>query len=47
MQPNYTSKLVYCSNIPRGKTVEDAFEIASSEGKILEEASIILQKNIF
>ena len=47
MQPNYTSKLVYCSNIPRRQAAEGAFEIASWKAKILEEAAIILRRVIF
>ena len=46
-QPNYKSELVYCSNISKGQAIEDAFEIASSEAKRLEEAALILRRIIF
>ena len=45
-QPNYHSELVYSSNIGQGKTVEAAFEAAASDSRILEEAALILRRQV-
>lgn len=45
-QPNYKSELVYSSGIEKGQAVEAAFESAASEAKILEEAALILRREI-
>jgi hypothetical protein len=45
-QPNYKSDLVYSAHIQTGEAVEAAFEAATSESRILEEAAAILRRNI-
>jgi hypothetical protein len=45
-RPNNRSDLVYSSNISTGEAVQVAFEAATSESKVLEEAALILRRNI-
>ncbi|MES9879419.1 MAG: hypothetical protein ABW185_00875 [Sedimenticola sp.] len=45
-QPNYKSELVYSAELPGGQAVEFAFELAASDSKRLEEAALILRRNI-
>ena len=46
-QPNYKSELVFSKDVPKGATIETAFEQASSEEKRLEEAALILRQEVF
>ena len=45
-QPKYKSQLVYSSDIQKGQAVEAAFEIAAFKAKRLEEAALILRREI-
>jgi hypothetical protein len=45
-QPNYRSELVFSSGLHTGEAVEAAFEAATSERKILEDAAAILRRHI-
>ena len=45
-QPNYKSELVFSKDIPKGAAIETAFEQASTEEKRLEEAALILRREI-
>jgi len=45
-QPNYKCDLVYSSLLGVGEAVEVAFESATSERRILEDADLILRQNI-
>jgi hypothetical protein len=45
-RPNNKSDLVYSSNVMTGEAVQVAFEAATSESKILEEAASILRRYI-
>ena len=44
-QPDYKSELVYSSALDTGEAVEAAFEAATSENRILEEAASILRRH--
>lgn len=44
--PNYKSELVYSAHVATGNAIELAFEYASSEGKRLEEAALLLRRII-
>lgn len=45
-QPNYKSELVYSTDVPKGVAIETAFEQASSEERRLQEAALILRREI-
>lgn len=45
-RPNYRSELVYSSALKTGEAIEIAFEAASSESRILEDAATILRRTI-
>ena len=45
-QPNYKSELVFSKDVPKGAAIETAFEQASSEEKRLEEAALILRREV-
>ena len=45
-KPNNENDLVYSSAVSTGEAVQVAFEAATSETKILEEAASILRRNI-
>ena len=45
-QQDYKSELVHSSALDTGQAVEAAFEAATSENKILEEATSILRRHI-
>ena len=45
-QPNVKSELLYSSDIPAGAAIEVAFEAATSEDKLLEDAAMTLRRNI-
>ena len=45
-QPYYKSEIVYSSALDTGEAVEASFEAATSESRILEEATSILYRHI-
>ena len=44
--PNYRSELVYSDLLPVGQAVEAAFEIAASEERFLQEAAMMLKRQL-
>ena len=46
-QPNYKSELVFSKDVPKGAAIETACEQAFSEEKRLEEAALILRREVF
>ena len=45
-QPDYKSEIMYSSALDTGEAVEAAFEAATSESRILEEATSVLCRHI-
>ena len=45
-QPNYKSDLVYATDILKGLAIEEPFEMASSDERIVEECGLLLRRNI-